>query len=152
MKKTSLKAGRQKPPVHIVAHGSYPMCGLREALRSKPDARGKWVDRDGKKYATCPECIRREEISVNETHPELKEGEMWIANIAQSPGPGIVIDGKQYDGPQTEFIPETEKSYKGLGWKTKRVGKTGFNYLGMPNGSVPVFIKKEEYGEHLPLG
>ncbi len=149
----ALEGGRRlksTPPVHILVHG-FPLCGFSTDTPNKWPDHGKWVGRDGKKDATCIECIQQELALVNESHPELQQGEIWFMNISQVPNqPSVEIDGKSYE-PQVEFIPEWHDDYMKLQCTSKRVGKVGYDYMGIPNGSFPVFISKEEFDEKIQL-
>ena len=63
------------------------------------------------------------ERNYNETHPELKEGEMFLTN---SPPDG----------------------YINIGWETKRMGRQAYTIYGEElSGFTPVFIQKKEYEE-----
>lgn len=63
-------------------------------------------------------------FGFNEKHPELQDGEVWLANVRQS-----TFDGR-------------------LGWKTKRIGKQAYNDKGDPipptYGLFPVFAQESE--------
>jgi len=59
----------------------------------------------------------------DETHPELREGEMFLTNCT---------------------IPD----YVRIGWKTKRIGRQAYTIDGEKlKVLIPVFVQKEEYDE-----
>lgn len=74
-------------------------------------------------------------MSFNDTHPELKEGEVFVTNsflseegVCSQPG---------------------DDSHFSLQLNTKRVGHTAYDINGKRiQGAVPVFAKKDEYEEN----
>lgn len=67
------------------------------------------------------------ERNFNAHHPELKKGEVFLINVLRNAPPG-------YSGFET------------IDYKTKRMGKKGYNPLGLEvNEWAPVFVSKEEY-------
>lgn len=65
----------------------------------------------------------KEKQNFNESHPEIKENEMFLMNC---------ISGTD--------------NYTPIGWKTKRKGFQAFCVSGeVLDGYYPVFVQKEEY-------
>jgi hypothetical protein len=64
-----------------------------------------------------------EKRNYNETHPELREGEMFLSNY--------MLDN--FD-------------FKRIGWHSKRKGRQAYDVEGTElTGYIPVFVQKEEY-------
>ena len=65
-------------------------------------------------------------MNFNNTHPELKDGEMFLGNV-------------------------TKSFYHKIGWETKRMGTTPYTTNGevllqiSPRILYPVFVQKKEY-------
>ena len=67
------------------------------------------------------------EATFNTTHPEIRDGEMFITNC----GFGMSSD-----------------SYRKIGWRTKRKGEVAYTIRGKPiENTYPVFIQIKEYEE-----
>ena len=63
---------------------------------------------------------------MNTTHPEIREGEVWITNICP----------KSWHG----------DTFNEIGWKTKRKGVVAYKRNGeIDENSYPVFIQLKEY-------
>ena len=67
------------------------------------------------------------EIDFNTTHPELRDGEMWLTNI--------------YTAPKS-------MRFDSIGWESKRKGTTAYNIYGeVLSYMLPVFVNKKEWKE-----
>jgi len=67
--------------------------------------------------------MSEEKRNYNETHPELRAGEMFIGNFMSD-------------------------EYSGIGWSTKRTGRQAYTIHGEEQtGFMPVFVQRSEYEE-----
>ena len=81
-----------------------------------------------------------ERVSFNKSHPELKEGEVFIGNISLGYHPHLDIVDPDWSDYRTDW--------EVIGWKTKRRGNVAYDIYGKPiNGMCPVFAQKSELEE-----
>lgn len=65
-------------------------------------------------------------MTFNETHPELRDGEIFLTN----------------------FYKGDDKSFYRIGYNTKRIGNIAYTVNGeIAKYTFPVFIQKKEYDE-----
>jgi hypothetical protein len=84
---------------------------------------------------------RNGSFNFNDTHPELKEGEMFVANISQN----SEIIGGMYWATDPLIDNTLNNNFEKINWETKRLGNIGYSPSGKPNGLFPVFIQKTEF-------
>jgi hypothetical protein len=80
---------------------------------------------------------------MNTTHPELRDGEIFITNCrTKHPTYHVHSSSDKYD----KFV--NHHDYDSIGWETKRKGDVAYTHDGeVIDDAYPVFIQLSEYEE-----